>query len=308
MHRIRKMTVASLAALFLLFAYAADVQTSPGIAEVASFATLAPKATTLGKLLANPLLPPLLLSTMQQGLSSTYGHLRTDKPLFWVLSEPGVQEYDIPVLPLADGIAQFALNNPGSQRSDDSSVHLMVTAERPDETYAVFDRGDGYVAFASTVDDGRRALAATSAMRKAAHKNDGPVARVHVGEKSFASFTSSARGTNGVDVAKQVAGFDAELSLDDGGLTIEARFVPKSGVSPAALCAELEKSIGASLASLGAAEGVRPACRFTAGDKDVKAHIALPAEEMAKAGKAFNAAVVQALAPSTKPSKPAAGK
>ena len=71
---------------------------------------------------------------------------------------------------------------------------------------------------------------------------------------------------------------------------------PSRSIALEELCANLEKSLGASLKSFGASEGVKPATRFTPAAGKAQVKISLSAAEMKKAGKAFNAAVVQALA------------
>ena len=294
MHRIRKMTFATAIAAALILAAPGGRAAGPDIAEVAPLAALTPKAITLGRLLANPLVPALLVSSLQQNLTTSYGRLRSDKPLFWAIRG----DAPVPVLPCAEGIAQFTLNHPGSTRGPDGSVHLLAAEGRPDEMVVVF-APDGYAAFALNADDARAALDATARARgRNATISGDPLVRVNLGEAAFAaaSAATASVGTNRTDVAAQVAGLSAAISLDDSGISIAADVLPKPGVTPEELCANLEKSLGASLKSFGASEGVKPATRFTpvAGKAQVK--ISLSAAEMKKAGKAFNAAVVQALA------------
>jgi len=268
------------------------------VAEVAPLAALTPKAITLGKLLANPLIPALLVSSLQQNLSASYGRLRTDKPLFWSLPSAGGRVAEpVPVLPCAEGIAQFTLNHPGATRFGSSGVRLLPAEGRPDEMVVLF-APDGYVAFALTTGDAERALSATAAARRAfVTRNGDPILKVNIGGDAFSAVATSASvGTNRSDVVEKIDGLEASVSLDTAGITISADVLPKPGVAPESLCADLEKSLGASLTAFGASEGVRPVCRFTPSAGKARARISLSATEMKKAGKAFNAAVVQSLA------------
>jgi len=158
---------------------------------------------------------------------------------------------------------------------------------------------DGYAAFARNADDARAALAATaSARRRDATISGDPLVRVNLGEAAFAaaSMATVAVGTNRTDVAAQVAGLSAAISLDDSGISIAADVLPKPGVTSEELCANLEKTLGSSLKSFGASEGVKPVSKFTPVGGKAQVKLSLSAAEMKKAGKAFNAAVVQALA------------
>ena len=299
------MTICAAALATAAFLAPTRVSASTDIAEVAPLASMAPKAVVLGNLLANPLVPALLVSSMQQSLTTSYGHLRSDKPLFWVFPSAGRQNAEsIPVLPCAEGIAQFTLNHPGSTRSSDGSVHLLAAENRPYEMVAVF-APDGYVAFALSVEDAKKALAATdSARRLAATKSGDPLVRLSLGEEAFASAAATAAniGTNRSEVVEHVAGLDASVLIDDSGITINAHILPKPGVTPEKLCEELDKSLGSSLKAFGSAENVRPVCKFTPHAGKVQSLLSLPASEMKKAGKAFNTAIVQAMAPE-KPSE-----
>ncbi len=298
MHRIRKMTFAPAIAAALILAAPGGRAAESDIAEVAPLAALTPKAIILGKLLANPLVPALLVSSLQQNLTTSYGRLRSDKPLFWAFLNPGRGEAPVPVLPCAEGIAQFTLNHPGSTRGPDGSVHLLAAEGRPDEMVVVF-AADGYAAFALNADDARAALAATASARSKNSTISGdPLVRVNLGETAFAaaSMATAAVGTNRTDVAAQVAGLSAAISLDDSGISIAADVLPKPGVTSEELCANLEKTLGSSLKSFGASEGVKPVSKFTPAGGKAQVKLSLSAAEMKKAGKAFNAAVVQALA------------
>ena len=144
MYGIRKITASiAMSAAFL----AAPAVNAAEVTEVAPLASLTSKAVTLGTLLANPLLPALLVSSLQQNITASYCRLRSDKPLFWVVPSGGISE-SVPVLPCSEGIAQFTLNHPGSVRNSDGSVRLLAAEGRPDEMFAVFDQNDGYAAFA----------------------------------------------------------------------------------------------------------------------------------------------------------------
>ncbi len=297
MHRVRKIAVSMATVVATLVLAAASSVKAADVMELAPLASLTPKAVTLGKLLANPLVPALLVSSLQQNLTASYCRLRSDKPLFWVVSADGESE-TIPVLPCSEGIAQFTLNHPGATRNSDGSVRLLAAEGRPDEMVVVFDQKDGYAAFALSSSEARRALAETRAGRRAVATQSGaPLMKVSIGEAAFASAAAAAAavGTNHADIASQVAGLDAALSIGDAGIAVVADVLPKPGVTPEALCEGLEKSLGASLKAFGSAEGVRPVCKFTPSAGKVQVRLALSAAEMRKAGKAFNAAVVQAM-------------
>jgi len=274
------------------------------VVEVAPLSALTPKAITLGKLLANPLLPALLLASLQQNLSTSYGKLRSDKPMFWTFSSRSGEP--VPVLPCVEGIAQFTLNHPGATRSEDGSVYLLAAEGRPHEMVVVFDAADGYAAFALSSDDAKRALAETAASRRSPSTLSGsPIVSLRLGEEALAMAASSAAaiGTNRSDIASQVAGISAAVFLGDDGLKVSADVQPGNGASPESLCDKLDKSLGSSLRALGKSEGVRPACSFTQSAGKVHARISLPAAEMKKAGRAFNSAIVQSLATENPPGK-----
>jgi len=300
MHRIRKMTFApAIAAVFILAASGGRAAPSgSAVAEVAPLAALTPKAITLGRLLANPLVPALLVSSLQQNLTTSYGRLRSDKPLFWAFPRASSRTPPVPVLPCAEGIAQFTLNHPGATRGPDGSVHLLAAEGRPDEMVVVF-APDGYAAFALNAESARAALAATASARRSRVTESGdPVARMSITREAIAAAVADAGmvGTNSAEIVSLVGEGVASISLDEKGLGLVFDISPAPGVPPESLCAEFKKSIAASVTAFGAADGVKPVC--TAKPVGNKAHlsISLPASEMKKAGKAFNATVVQALA------------
>ncbi len=264
--------------------------------ECAPISALTQKAVVFGNHIANPLVPALLVSSIQQNLTASYGRLRTDRPLFWVGT--GAGKGDVPVLPCVEGVAQFTLNHPGSTRHPDGSVQLLAAEGRPDEMVVVFDKNDGYAAFALSAVEAKAALDATASARKAAVTHAGePLARVDLDEKTFLSYVGpmTSVSTNGIGVVSQISGLSAKISIDGKGVSLTAEVRPKAGVTPEELCANLDKSFGASLKAFGASEGVRPECRFTPSEGKVKARLSLSAAELKKAGKAFNKSVVQAM-------------
>ncbi len=296
MYRIRKMMPMAGAMLATAVLFAPMRGDAVEMTECAPLSVLTQKAVVLGNHLSNPLVPALLVSSIQQNLTSSYGRLRTDCPLFCVRTDSG--KGNVPVLPCVEGVAQFTLNHPGSTRHPDGSVQLLAAEGRPDEMFVVFDKKDGYAAFALSAVEAKAALDATAAARKAAVTHAGePLARVDLDEKTFLSYVGpmASASTNGTDVVSQISGLNAKISIDEKGVSLTAEVKPKAGVTPEELCANLEKTFGSSLKEFGASEGINPECRFTPSEGKVRARIALPASELKKAGKAFNKSVVQAM-------------
>ena len=298
----------SATALFAVnvFLASTNAHAADDVAEVAPMAAIANKAVVLGRLLANPLVPALLVSSMQQKLTASYGHLRSDKPLFWVFPSANRHNAEaIPVLPCAEGIAQFVLNHPGATRGEDGSVNLLAAEGRPHEMVVMF-AADGYAAFAISASEAKKALSATAAARlEAVTKSGDPLIHINLDEETFAAVAAIAEnvGTNRTDAVNQVSKLDATLAIAQSGIAINAKITPKQGVTAESLCEKLDNSLGSSLRAFGSEEGVLPVCKFSVSDGKVRARLSLPASEMKKAGKAFNAAVVQAMAPSQQSGK-----
>ncbi len=296
MYRIRKVISTVAAPLVAVVLSSPFRLVAVSMTECAPLSALTQKAVVLGNHLSNPLVPALLVSSIQQSLTSSYGRLRTDSPLFWVRTDSG--NGDVPVLPCVEGVAQFTLNHPGSTRHPDGSVQLLAAEGRPDEMFVVFDKNDGYAAFAISAAEAKAALDSTAAARRAAATHSGePLARVDLDEKTFLSYVGpmASISTNGTDVVSQISGLSARVSIDAKGVSLTAEVKPKAGVTPEELCANLDKSFGASLKAFGASEGVSPECRFTPSGDKVKARLSLSAAELKKAGKAFNKSIVQTM-------------
>jgi len=262
-----------------------------GIIEVAPYVDVSAKVTEFGMLIGNPIVPALMLASLQQSAVSTYGNFRTDAPLYLASYQiaPGRSE-EVVIYPSVDRIARMALNNPGSERQGKDVLHLMPTDRQPHERYVVFS-GDGrFAAFASSVELARQAIADC----RLSPRDTWPLARVTLQEAGVQSVCEAGRKAGMTNLLAVVRGFrrlSLTLDLTDRGLALA--FEGRSSAPIAGLKERLEGALRESFGGLGKDDAKQlPAITVSTGKDDVvSGEVCLSKEQLSSMGKDFNSFV-----------------
>ena len=262
-----------------------------GIIEFAPYADVSAKVTEFGMLIGNPIVPALMLASLQQSAVSTYGGFRTDAPLYLASYQvaPGRSE-EVMVYPSVDRIARMALNNPGSERQGKDVLHLMPTDRRPHERYVVFS-GDGqFAAFASSVEQARQAMADC----RPQSRGTWPLARVTLQRAGIQTVCEAGRKAGVTNLLAVVHGFRSlslTLDLTDRGLALA--FEGRMSAPIAGLKERLEGALRESFGGLGADNAKQlPTIVVSTGKGDVvSGEVCLSKEQLRSMGKDFNSFV-----------------
>ena len=265
-----------------------------GTIAVAPFTDVSAKATEFGALIGNPIVPALLLATLQQSAVTTYGRFRTDAPIHAASYEiaPGQTEEAI-VYPSVDRIARMALANPGSAREGKDVLHLVPSERHPQERYAVFSDDGQFVAFAPTVDVARRALADC----QPSVIGECPLVRMNLRQAGLKAVGAAATAAGGTNVLNLVSGFaQMDISVDLGVRGLVIAFRAASGTGPVkadGLKARVERELQKLVSEFAAGEvKVAPAVRVgLEGTKVVVGEIVLSQAQLKDLGQDFNALV-----------------
>jgi len=262
-----------------------------GIIEFAPYVDVSAKVTEFGMLIGNPIVPALMLASLQQSAVSTYGSFRTDAPLYLASYQlASGRSEEVMVYPSVDRIARMALNNPGSERQGKDVLHLMPTERRPHERYVVFSDDGRFAAFASSVEQARQAIADCRPQSKGAW----PLARVTLQEAGIQTVCASGRkagATNLLAVVREFRRLSVTLDLTDRGLALA--FEGRTSAPIAGLKERLEGALRESFGGLGKDDAKQlPAITVSSGKGDaVSGEVCLSKEQLSRMGKDFNSFV-----------------
>lgn len=249
-------------------------------AELASFTDISEKLKVLGTMINNPMVPTLLLGSSQQQLTQMYGRFRTDSPIYWqyyVDFEKFAKSRDrangdfevnkwidsVIIYPSADGIAKMILNNPGTEKLDDDTLHI-TSGEK--ERWVKFSADGKYCSIAESVDFARCAIAdfdAAAGMRNVRFNTKRPIGRVDILERGLkfieevssvddcANLNEAQKGKSGFKSWQRLLAFQEKrnksqlsrrysnatllLDLNSDGLTSFCEFKAKPGVKASAI-------------------------------------------------------------------------
>ena len=262
-----------------------------GIIEVAPYVDVSAKVTEFGMLIGNPIVPALMLASLQQSAVSTYGRFRTDAPLYLASYQlASGRSEEVMVYPSVDRIARMALNNPGSERQGKDVLHLMPTERRPHERYVVFS-GDGhFAAFASSIEQARQAIADC----RPQSRGTWPLARVTLQEAGIQTVCASGRkagAKNLLAVVREFRRLSLTLDLTDRGLALA--FEGRTSAPSAGFKERLEGALRESFGGLGKDDAKQlPAITVSSGKGDtVSGEVCLSKEQLSSMGKDFNSFV-----------------
>lgn len=224
-----------------------------GSLVVAPFEEVTAKVVKLGAMINNPLVPMLLGTSMQQWLTQSYGAFNSALPICWLsyVQTPAWEVamtnddmvafselHDVAlVYPSVDKAAMMLLNNPGSTKAADGTLHLLASETRPKPQHVAFAKDGRYCAFASSAALAKQALddfgkvAPIGGAGKA-----GPLARLSLTERGIEAI-ACAKGMK--SVTKKYVGADLSVDLDDKGVSIAGSAAARPGVAtvPVAACA-----------------------------------------------------------------------
>ena len=263
-----------------------------GTILVAPFADVSAKATEFGALIGNPIVPALLLATLQQSAVTTYGRFRTDAPIHAASYEvePGQTEEAI-VYPSVDRIARMALANPGSEREGADVLHLVPSERHPQERYAVFSADGQFASFAPTVAVARRAL---TDCQWPTGEGVRPLMRVDLrqaGLKAVSAAATAAGVTNLINLVRGFVRLELSADLNERGLVVAFRATSGAeSVKAEGLKERVARELQKLVAGLVADEAkVMPSVRVgLEGAKVVTGEITLSQEQLKDLGQDFN--------------------
>lgn len=136
--------------------------------ELASFADVQQKVTTLGTMINNPIVPMMLLTTGQQQLIKQYGQMRANAPFTWMVyaSAPSKEAKAVAddfetvlVYPSADRPATMLMKHPGATKDADGTLHLLANEDNPEDRFVAFTADGMFCAYAESAAFARRAIA-----------------------------------------------------------------------------------------------------------------------------------------------------
>ncbi len=207
--------------------------------EFAPFGEVSQKIIALGTMINNPIVPSLLVSSLQQSIATKFGRFRADSPIysFVYLDAPALEasakkgdiDFDkllqaVLVYPCAMGPAKTLLNHPGSEKLADGTIKLLPSEGNPEPRFVKFTDDGKFGAFADAPAIAARAIedfVAVRASRKADAAAVSPLVRMDVFERGIAAAsmlvdpvsrdavkTADGHGKNGL---KLDAGLQAKL-------------------------------------------------------------------------------------------------
>lgn len=185
-----------------------------GSVEFASFNEVQQKMVDLGTTINNPVVPMLVMPSLQSFLNENCGKFRKDEPMALycyaqietlrkaISGDPDAADADdaiepVFVYPTAEDPAAFVASHSGAQKAADGTIKL------DDETVVVFSADGRTCAFAQNVESARRALASTPS--PAAKR---PLMRVKLTEPAFALLADFQQKI-GEDSVKQLQSIDS---------------------------------------------------------------------------------------------------
>lgn len=207
--------IASALLAVLVIAASADVAedakfkpTIIGAVEFAPFGDVTKKVVALGTMINNPIVPSLLVSSLQQSIVSKFGRFRADSPIFSLVYvdaaalEASVKKGDVDVddvfksvlvYPSTMGPAKTLLDHPGSEKLADGTIKLLPSEGHPDPRFVKFTDDGKYSALADSPAIAAQALAdfvVIRASRKADPAASVPLVRADVFERGVAAVGS----------------------------------------------------------------------------------------------------------------------
>ena len=264
-----------------------------GLVSIAPYADVSAKVTSFGLLIGNPVVPALLLASLQQSAVVTYGRFRTDVPLYLVsyAVAPGKND-EVVVFPSVDRVARMALAHPGSERVGKDVLHLIPSEESPYDRYAVFE--GVFTAFASSEALARRALADS----KPSAGENLPLVRAALrgpGVRSVCQASQRAGVTNVANVVKGFSRLDLTLDLDDEGLALTVAGVRADGVTDATFKKNLERELHDIFDVIGGGDSkLCPTVKVDVkGGGGVTGEVRITKEQLKGLGKDFNSFVTK---------------
>lgn len=239
-----------------------DTKSRPVLAGslvVAPFEEVTAKVVKLGMMINNPLVPMLLGSTLQQQLTQSYGAFNSAAPICWLsyVQTPAweiamtnddmvaVSElHDVAlVYPSVDKAAMMLLNNPGSTKAADGTLHLLASETRPKEQYVAFSKDGRYCAFASSAALAKQALSDFGKVALPGPSDKArPLARLSLTERGIATASCA----DGLKAAmKKYVGAEFSIDLDHKGVSVagSVRARPGAAAIPAGACAIPPKAL-----------------------------------------------------------------
>ena len=185
-----------------------------GTVEFASFDEVQQKMADLGATINNPVVPMLVMPSLQSFLNENCGKFRKDAPMTLycyarmetlrkaMSDDSGDTDVDdaiepVFVYPTAEDQAAFMVSHPEAQKAADGTIKL------DDETVVVFSADGRTCAFAQNVESAKRALGAkpSPAVKR-------PLVRVDVKESAFTLLADLQRKLSDAQ-AKQLQGIDS---------------------------------------------------------------------------------------------------
>ena len=278
-----------------------------GIVSVAPYADVSAKVTSFGLLIGNPVVPALLLASVQSSAVSTYGRFRSDAPMYLVSYAVAAGRNDeVVIYPSVDRIARMALANPGSERTGADELHLQPSERHPQDRYAVFTPDGLFVAFAATPALARRALADCRPDVKASL----PLLRAALrrpGVKAVCRAGANGGATNLVSIIQGFARLDVSLDLDPRGLALAFSGVRLAPDADAGLKQRLTQTLKETWSGMGGRDNAAMAPSVTvetAPGGVVTGEVRLSEEQLKGLGKDFNAFVATQMSGALSGDKP----
>ena len=264
-----------------------------GLVTIAPYADVSAKVTSFGLLIGNPVVPALLLASLQQSAVVTYGRFRTDVPVYLAsyAVAPGKND-EVVVFPSVDRVARMALAHPGSERVGKDVLHLIPSEKSPYDRYAVFE--GVFTAFASSEALARRALADS----KPSAGENLPLVRAALrgpGVRSVCQASQRAGVTNVANVVKGFSRLDLTLDLDDEGLALTIAGVRADGVTDATFKKNLERELHDIFDVIGGGDSkLCPTVKVDVkGGGGVTGEVRITKEQLKGLGKDFNSFVTK---------------
>ncbi len=177
--------------------------------ELASFGDIAKKASALGTMINNPIVPTLLLSAGQQQLTQTYGRFRSDSPMYWqVYLKTDAYEAAVAkgkwdalsdvcdavlVYPSVEGMARMALSHPGSTKEPDGTLHILASESNPNERWVKFTADGRFCAIADSAALANRAIVdfvASEGARRTRANTERPLLRLEILERGLSTLAT----------------------------------------------------------------------------------------------------------------------